>query len=83
MQELWTTVKENAGFVLVCIVIIAALALVHGFVGRRQWGGQALVAFYVLLVLLGPSLMMLMLVLAFVDSWLDIRGRIKPAGPAE
>jgi len=37
----------------------------------------------VLLVLLGPSLMMLLLVLAFVDSWLDIRGRIKPAGPAE
>jgi len=64
-------------------LFIAALALVHGVVGRKQWGGQALVAFYVLLVLLGPSLMMLMLVLAFVDSWLDIRGRMKPAGPAE
>ena len=64
-------------------LFIAALALVHGFVGRKQGGGQALVAFYVLLVLRGPSLMMLMLVLAFVDSWLDIRGRIKPAGPAE
>ena len=40
MQELWTTVKENAGFVLVCIVIIAALALVarlteRFFCGKR------------------------------------------------
>jgi len=64
-------------------LFIAALGLVHGFIGRKKWSGHILVAFYVLLVLLGPSLMMLMLVLAFVDSWLDIRGRVAPAGPAE
>lgn len=64
-------------------LFIAGVALVHGVVGRKQWSGNWLAMFYVALVLLGPSLMMLLLVLAFVDSWLDIRGRIKPAGPAE
>jgi hypothetical protein len=44
---------------------------------------QWLVMFYIALLLLGPSLMMLLLVLAFVDSWLDIRRRIKPDGSAE
>ncbi|MBE0484978.1 hypothetical protein [Marinobacter sp.] len=64
-------------------LFIAGLAVVHGAVGRKQWSGNWLAMFYIALVLLGPSLMMLLLVLAFVDSWLDIRGRIKPAGPAE
>lgn len=64
-------------------LFIAALGLVHGVVGRKQLSGNWLVMFYLALVLLGPSLMLLLLVLAFVDSWLDIRGRMKPAGPAE
>src|SRR5690606_8771122 len=64
-------------------LFVAALALVHGVVGRKQWSGQALIAFYVVLGLFGLNLMMLLLVLAFVDSWLDIRGRTTPAGPAE
>ncbi|HKK55296.1 hypothetical protein [Marinobacter sp.] len=64
-------------------LLLAALALVHGVVGRKGLSGQWLVAFYLALVFLGPSLMIVLLVLAFVDSWLDIRGRIKPAGPAE
>lgn len=64
-------------------LFLAGLALVHGVVGLKQLSVQWLVLFYIALVFLGPSLMVLLLVLAFVDSWLDIRGRIKPAGPAE
>ncbi|AOY88692.1 hypothetical protein BKP64_11195 [Marinobacter salinus] len=64
-------------------LLLAGLALVHGIVGRRKLNGQWLVLFYIALVLLGPSLMILLVFLAFVDSWLDIRRRIKPAGPAE
>lgn len=64
-------------------LFIAAVALVHGVVGLRNMGTPWLVAFYVALVLLGPSLMFLLLVLAFVDSWLDIRGRIRSSGSAE
>lgn len=64
-------------------LFLASLALVHGIVGLKKLNGQWLVLFYIALVLLGPSLMILLVVLAFVDSWLDIRRRITPAGPAE
>jgi hypothetical protein len=64
-------------------LFLAALALVHGTVGRKELSVQWLVLFYMALVFLGPSLMIVLLVLAFVDSWLDIRGRMKPPGPAE
>ncbi|MEX2476103.1 hypothetical protein [Marinobacter sp.] len=64
-------------------LFVAGLALVHGLAGRKNLNGQWLLLFYIALVLLGPSLMILLVVLAFVDSWLKIRGRIKPAGPAE
>jgi hypothetical protein len=64
-------------------LLLAALGLVHGVVGRKGLSGHWLVLFYLALAFLGPSLMMLLIVLAFVDSWLDIRGRIKPSGPAE
>ncbi len=64
-------------------LLVAGLALIHGLVGRKNLNGQWLVLFYIALVLTAPSLMILLVFLAFVDSWLDIRGRIKPAGPAE
>jgi uncharacterized protein YybS (DUF2232 family) len=64
-------------------LFLAGLGLIHGLVGLKKASVQWLIAFYVALVFLGPSLMMLLLVLAFVDSWLDIRGRLKPADPAE
>ncbi|MDI9246205.1 hypothetical protein [Marinobacter sp. CHS3-4] len=64
-------------------LVLAGLGLIHGSVRRKGLSGQWLVLFYLALVFLGPSLMILLLVLAFVDSWLDIRGRIKPADPAE
>jgi uncharacterized protein YybS (DUF2232 family) len=62
---------------------VAGLALVHGVVGARKMSVQWLVAFYVALALLSPSLMLLLMVLAFIDSWLDIRRRVKPSSPAE
>jgi hypothetical protein len=64
-------------------LFLAGLALVHGVVGRKKLNGQWLVLFYIALALLGPTLMILLIVMAFVDSWLDIRGRIKPAEPVE
>jgi len=62
-------------------LFLAGLALVHGVVALKKLSRQWLVMFYVALVLLGPSLMILLVVLAFVDSWLNIRGRINPPGP--
>jgi hypothetical protein len=62
-------------------LFLAGLALVHGVVALKKLSRQWLVMFYIALVLLGPSLMILLVVLAFVDSWLNIRGRINPPGP--
>ncbi|OEY66772.1 DUF2232 domain-containing protein [Marinobacter sp. X15-166B] len=64
-------------------LLVAAVALVHGVIGRKNMGVQWLVLFYIALLLLGPSLMFLLLVLAYVDSWLNIRGRMKPGDSAE
>ncbi|ROT97960.1 hypothetical protein EB809_15695 [Marinobacter sp. R17] len=64
-------------------LMFAGLAMIHGIVGVRNMSIQWLVLFYLALVLLSPSLMLLLLILAFVDSWLDFRGRLKPSEPAE
>lgn len=64
-------------------LFVAAVALVHGVVGLKGKGSFWLVIFYGALVLMGPTIMLLLLVLAFVDSWLDFRGRVKSSGPAE
>ncbi len=64
-------------------LLVAALALVHGVMGLKAKGPFWLVMFYLALLLMGWTISVLLLLLAFVDSWLDIRGRIKPVGPAE
>jgi hypothetical protein len=64
-------------------LFIAGLALVHGVIGIKGLSGNWVVMFYVALVLLGPSLMIFLVVMAFVDSWLDIRSRLKASEPVE
>ena len=64
-------------------LLIAGLALVHGVLKTRNMGAPWVVIFYLALVLLSPSLPLLLVLLAFVDSWLDFRGKVKPADPAE
>ncbi|MCH8499178.1 MAG: hypothetical protein LAT63_11930 [Marinobacter sp.] len=64
-------------------LLIAGLALVHGVLKARNMGATWVVIFYLALVLLSPSLLLLLVLLAFVDSWLDFRGKVKPADPAE
>ncbi|MGM0571075.1 hypothetical protein [Marinobacter sp.] len=71
------------GWVAGLPLLVAGIALVHGVVGRKKASNLWLVAFYALLVVQGFTISLLLMLLAIVDSWLDIRGRIKPAGPAE
>jgi len=56
---------------------IAGLALVHGVVGRMQWGRGALVGVYLALLLIGWAKFILLL-MALVDSFVNIRARLKP-----
>ncbi|WP_250655091.1 hypothetical protein [Alkalimarinus coralli] len=65
---------------LVLIILVpltlAGIALVHGSVAKRNLGGHWLFVFYMSALLLGPSLFLLIIFMAILDSWFDFRGRI-------
>lgn len=56
---------------------LAGIALVHGSVAKRNLGGHWLFAFYMTALILGPSLLLLIIFMAILDSWFDFRGRIE------
>ena len=55
--------------------MFAGFALIHGLVGIKQLNANWLGLFYFLWLLLDP-MKALVLILAVVDSWFDIRGRL-------
>lgn len=57
-------------------MLLAGFALVHGLLGARSSGRFWLILFYVVLLMFGLSLVPLLVVLAMIDSWLDIRSRV-------
>lgn len=62
-------------------LVLAGIALVHGVVGVRGLSGGWLAGFYLTLLLLGPSLLLLLVLIAIIDSWMDFRSRIRPSNP--
>lgn len=62
-------------------LVLGGVALVHGVVNARGLSGGWLVGFYLLILVLGPSLLLLLVLLAIIDSWVDIRRRIRPSNP--
>jgi len=60
-------------------VILCGLALVHGVIGRKKLGGQWLFGFYFLVVMLFPTVLVLLALIALLDSVIDIRSRIQTA----
>ena len=56
---------------------LAGIALVHGSVAKRNLGGHWLFVFYMSTLILGPSLFLLIVFMAILDSWFDFRRRIK------
>lgn len=74
--------KQGASLVLMVLslpLLVSAIALVHGVVGKKKLGVQWLIGFYVALALLGGTLVMLLVVIAFIDSWVDFRKHIQQA----
>ncbi|GAA4097484.1 hypothetical protein [Zhongshania borealis] len=63
------------GVMCVLPIVISGIALVHGAAGRLGLGRAWLIVFYVALLLLGPLWAGLILI-AIVDSWIDIRRRL-------
>lgn len=60
-------------------LVLAGIALVHGVIGLRGLSGGWLFGFYLLVLVLGPSLLLLLVLIAIIDSWMDFRSRISPS----
>ncbi|RDB43518.1 hypothetical protein DU490_07260 [Halomonas sp. DQ26W] len=60
-------------------LLVAGIALVHGFIGMKGMNGLWLIAFYLLLITTWPMILIVLLV-AFVDVFADFRGRLAPRG---
>ncbi|MDZ7854013.1 MAG: hypothetical protein U5L98_15535 [Halomonas sp.] len=56
-------------------LLVAGVALVHGFIGLKGMNGLWLVAFYVLLITTWPMILIVLFV-AFIDTFADFRGRL-------
>ncbi|MBV4531647.1 hypothetical protein HU719_009515 [Pseudomonas sp. SWRI107] len=60
------------------VLLLAALALIHGLVAQKRLAGFWLVGLYVTLPLIMQLVYPLLVVLAIVDSLIDFRGRKSP-----
>ncbi|PMR76645.1 hypothetical protein [Billgrantia endophytica] len=56
-------------------LLVAGIALVHGFVGAKGMNGLWLIAFYLLLITTWPMILIVLLA-AFIDVFADFRGRL-------
>lgn len=70
------TVAADVVFTLLVIYLLQGLALIHAAVhitkARRSW----LVGLYGLLLFAAPQLIMLLALLGWLDTWIDIRARL-------
>ncbi len=57
-------------------LVIAGLALVHGSVAKRSLSRSWLVAMYIAAFMLGPYVITMLVIVALVDTIVDIRNRI-------
>ena len=63
-------------------LVIAACAFVHGIVAMRNLGGHWLFVFYLCVFLFGPYLYTLLIFIAALDGFFNLRGRLNDtAGP--
>ncbi len=62
--------------VLILPFILAGIALIHGVVAKRELGRSWLIAVYSVAFVAGPYLISLLILLAVVDSLVDIRKRV-------
>lgn len=61
-------------------LLVAGVAIVHRLVAVKRMAVQWLILFYLALIVFSP-LTVLMVILAFVDTWLNFRERLSPPPP--
>ena len=67
-------VPEAWALYFVLPLIFSGIALTHGVVAKRKLSRMWLVTFYILLML--PTVVQLIVLLALIDSWYDFRSRL-------
>ena len=63
------------GMLLWLPLLVAGIALVHGYIGLKGMNGLWLILFYVLLITTWPMILIVLL-LAFIDVFANFRGRL-------
>jgi len=58
-------------------LLVCGLALVHGVIGKKKLGGQWIFGLYVSAFILFPTVLILLVVLALLDSLVNFRSRIQ------
>lgn len=80
MGQLSAMARELA-MLMVSIVAVQGVSLVHAMVALKNAHVAWLVALYMLMFVALPQVVMVLALVALVDMWVDIRGRISAGGP--
>ncbi|PCI12136.1 MAG: hypothetical protein COB71_10430 [Thiotrichales bacterium] len=70
-------ISQDLMILVVALFSIHGLALVHGVIGITGMGRGWLFALYVGLVIVPPHIAMMLAMVGYIDSWADIRGRLR------
>ena len=69
-------IPQSWVFYFILPLLFAGIALVHAVVVKKKLSSLWLVIFYILLIVL-PTMLQLLVLLALVDSWYDFRSRLQ------
>ena len=70
-------ISQDLMILVVALFSIHGLALVHGVIGITGMGRAWLFALYVGLLIVPPHIAMMLAMVGYIDSWVDIRGRLR------
>tara|TARA_R110001592_G_scaffold59905_3_gene182019 strand:+ start:31435 stop:32289 length:855 start_codon:yes stop_codon:yes gene_type:complete len=63
-------------FTAIILVIFSGIALVHGLIAKKKMTVQWLIGFYISVFVLFPTILMLVAIMAVIDSFIDFRRRV-------
>jgi len=63
-------------FTVIILVIFSGIALVHGLIAKKKMTIQWLIGFYISVFVLFPTVLMMVAVMAVIDSFIDFRNRV-------
>lgn len=64
-------------------ILMCGFALVHGVIGKKNLGGQWMIGFYALVIVLFPTFLAIVALMALLDSAIDIRSKVQASPDSE